>query len=269
MPFRERFELMKKFTVFITLLFFQLGFYPAFGSNIPPSLVTDLSKKVISINVNFSGSKFHIFGAVKRGISQNASIDQPPFDILIEVIGPPISLDLFKKDRIYGLWINRKIHSFENIPSFYSISGTKSTEKIISKTAKRKSRIGLFQQIPASGNSSIEDSLLKKLKLTEKSKSTYKQESKPIIFLENTLFSTEINLPTDLTEGNYLVRIHLIRFKEVIATQEDIIFVKKVGIEQWVHYLAHKKPAVYGLIAILMALTFGWIASIVFSRKFY
>ena len=105
--------------------------------------------------------------------------------------------------------------------------------------------------------------------MTGKSKTTYKQESKPIIFLENTLFSTEIDLPTDLVEGNYLVRIHLIRFKEVLATQEDIIFVKKVGLEQWINYLAHKNPAAYGLLAIFLAIGFGWAASIIFSRKAY
>ena len=59
-------------------------------------------KKVISINVNFSGSKFHIFGAIKKHHSQISPIDQPPFDILIEVIGPPIAMDLFKKEKRYG-----------------------------------------------------------------------------------------------------------------------------------------------------------------------
>ena len=77
---------MRGLMLFLSFLFCQIGFYPALGTNVPPTLVTDLSKKVISINVNFSGSKFHIFGAVKRGFSQNASIDQPPFDIMIEVI---------------------------------------------------------------------------------------------------------------------------------------------------------------------------------------
>ncbi len=260
---------MKGIIVFLSLLFFQAGFYPALGNNVPPTLVTDLSKKIISINVNFSGSKFHIFGAVKRGVSQNASIDQPPFDIMIEVIGPPVSLDFFKKERLFGFWINKKIHSFDSIPSFYSISGTKPLEKIVREKVKQDNKIGLIEQIRASEELAIDEDILSKIELTGKSKKKYKQETKPIIFLENTLFSTEIALPTDLVEGNYLIRIHLIRFKEVLATQEDIIFVKKVGLEQWINYLAHKSPKVYGLLAILLAVIFGWTASIIFGRKAY
>ena len=260
---------MRGLMLFLSFLFYQIGFYPALGTNVPPTLVTDLSKKIISINVNFSGSKFHIFGAVKRGFSQNASIDQPPFDIMIEVIGPSVSLDFFKKERLYGFWINKKIQSFNSMPSFYSISGTKPLEKIVGKKEKNENKIGLFEQIKASENLAIDDNILSKIALTGKSKTTYKQESKPIIFLENTLFSTEIDLPTDLVEGDYLVRIHLIRFKEVLATQEDIIFVKKVGLEQWINYLAYKNPSAYGLLAIFLAIGFGWAASIIFSRKAY
>ena len=130
------------FNLLFIILFYKLSFLTAKSTQVPPSLVTDLSKKVISINVNFSGSKFHIFGAIKKNSSQVSPIDQPPFDILIEVIGPPISMNLFKKENKYGFWVNKKIQNFNNIPSFYSISGTKSTENIISKTAKRKSRIG-------------------------------------------------------------------------------------------------------------------------------
>ena len=112
-----------KFLLGLLLLFlFHTVSYSHSATSVPPTLVTDLSKKVISINVNFSGSKFHIFGAAKRGFSQTASIDQPPFDILIEVIGPSVSLDLFKKERLYGFWVNKKIHTFEAIPSFSRIN---------------------------------------------------------------------------------------------------------------------------------------------------
>ena len=107
------------------------------------------------------------------------------------------------------------------------------------------------------------------LALTKKAETAYRQEPRPITFLENTLFSTEIDLPTDLVEGNYLVRIHLVRFNEVLATKEDLIFVKKVGLEQWVNYLAFEKPEIYGFLAIFLAIILGWIASIIFNRKAY
>ena len=89
----------------IILLFYNLSFISSYATEVSPSLVTDLSKKVISINVNFSGSKFHIFGAIKKNNPQISSIDQPPFDIIIEVIGPPITMNLFQKEKKFGFWI--------------------------------------------------------------------------------------------------------------------------------------------------------------------
>ena len=260
---------MKKLILLVPLILCQMSSLALSAVETYPTLVTDLSKKVISINVNFSGSKFHIFGAVKRNVTRTTPIDQPPFDILIEVIGPSVSLDLFKKERIYGFWVNQRIHSFKTFPSFYSISGTKPLEKAVSNLQKRKNNIGFLEQVTANEDLSLDSEILNSIKLTEKYKSAFKKESKPIVFRENTLFSTEIDLPTDLVEGNYLVRIHLVRFEEVIVTQEDIIFVKKVGHEQWIHHLAHKKPEIYGLIAIFLAVAFGWLASILFRTKAY
>ena len=88
----------------IILLFYNLSFISSYATEVSPSLVTDLSKKVISINVNFSGSKFHIFGAIKKNNPQISSIDQPPFDIIIEVIGPPINNEFIpeRKSLVFG-----------------------------------------------------------------------------------------------------------------------------------------------------------------------
>ena len=237
------------------------------SGSVPPSLVTDLSKKVISINVNFSGSKFHIFGAVKRGFNKNGSIDQPPFDIIIEVIGPSSNFDLFKKEKMFGLWTNKKIKTLRNIPSFYSVAGTKPLESIMSKKDLDSFQIGLFEQMQSSPKGEISETLLNEILLTNKLKTAYQKNTQPIVFLENTLFSTEIDLPTDLKEGNYIVKIHLIRFKQVLASKEDTIFVRKVGIEQWLFFLAQKKPYVYGLLAVTLAIVLGWLASLTFKPR--
>ena len=91
---------MKLFYKLVIMIFiYNLSSISARSAEVPPSLVTDLSKKVISINVSFSGSKFHIFGAIKKYASQILPIDQPPFDIIIEVIGPPVEMNIFKKEK--------------------------------------------------------------------------------------------------------------------------------------------------------------------------
>ena len=250
----------------IILLFYNLSFISSYATEVSPSLVTDLSKKVISINVNFSGSKFHIFGAIKKNNLQISSIDQPPFDIIIEVIGPPITMNLFQKEKKFGFWINRKIDNLKNIPSFYSISGTKPLDILLPNNIETANDIGLVKQINTK-NQKIENELIDQILFIGKEKKQYNENNTPITLLENTLFSNEIDFPTNLHEGNYKVKIHLIRFQKVLATKQDIIYVKKIGLQNWINYLAFEKPQLYGIMSILIAITFGFVASLVFRKK--
>ena len=250
----------------IILLFYNLSFISSYATEVSPSLVTDLSKKVISINVNFSGSKFHIFGAIKKNNPQISSIDQPPFDIIIEVIGPPITMNLFQKEKKFGFWINRKIDNLKNIPSFNSISGTKPLDKLLPNNIETANDIGLVKQINTK-NQKIENELIDQILFIGKDKNQYNENNTPITLLENTLFSNEIDFPTNLHEGNYKVKIHLIRFQKVLATKQDIIYVKKIGLQNWIDYLAFEKPQLYGIMSILIAITFGFLASLVFRKK--
>tara|TARA_A100001011_G_scaffold399240_1_gene506930 strand:- start:105 stop:884 length:780 start_codon:yes stop_codon:yes gene_type:complete len=254
------------YKLIIILLLYNLSIISSYATEVPPSLVTDLSKKVISINVNFSGSKFHIFGAIKKNNPQISSIDQPPFDIIIEVIGPPIAMNLFQKEKKYGFWINRKINSLKNVPSFYSISSTKPLDILLPNNFQTAYEIGLIKQIN-SKNQKIDDKLIDQILFVEKNKKQYNENNTPITLLENTLFSNEIDFPTNLQEGNYKVKIHLIRFQKVLATKQDIIYVKKIGLQNWINFLAFQKPQLYGIMSILIAISFGFVASLVFRKK--
>jgi uncharacterized protein (TIGR02186 family) len=79
-----------------------------------------------------------------------------------------------------------------------------------------------------------------------------------------TLFSTEVALPANLTEGNYTVRFFLTRDGQVIDRRETTIFVRKVGLERFLFALAHEQPLLYGLLSIAIAIGAGWGASAVF-----
>ena len=163
--------------------------------------------------MSFSGSKFHIFGAIKKYASQISPIDQPPFDIIIEVIGPPVEMNIFKKEKKYGFWINKKIQTLNSMPSFYSISGTKSLKDLLPIKTQRSNEIGISEHINLS-DGKLKKEFIDHIISNGKAKKQYNLNNTPITLLENTLFSNEIDFPTNLYEGNYKVKIHLIRFEE-------------------------------------------------------
>ena len=81
---------------------------------------------------------------------------------------------------------------------------------------------------------------------------------------EDTLFRTDVVLPANLTEGEYKVRLFLLRDKRVIASQEKVIGVRKEGLERFIFNLAKERPLVYGLLSLALAAISGWGASAAF-----
>ncbi|NVK05987.1 MAG: TIGR02186 family protein, partial [Marivivens sp.] len=82
---------------------------------------------------------------------------------------------------------------------------------------------------------------------------------------DDTLFHTAITLPSNLTEGPYRTRIFLTRGGQVIDTLDTNIPVFKVGMERWLYNLSREQSALYGLLALLIAIIAGWTASAAFN----
>ncbi len=163
-------------------------------------------------------------------------------------------------------WINKKIQTLNSMPSFYSISGTKSLKDLLPIKTQRSNEIGISEHINLS-DGKLKKEFIDHIISNGKAKKQYNLNNTPITLLENTLFSNEIDFPTNLYEGNYKVKIHLIRFEEVLATKQDIIYVKKIGVQNWINYLAYQEPKLYGIACIIIAISFGFGASLVFRKK--
>jgi uncharacterized protein (TIGR02186 family) len=81
---------------------------------------------------------------------------------------------------------------------------------------------------------------------------------------EQTLFRTSIEMPADLTEGDYQTRIFLTRGGEVVSQFETTIDVRKVGLERFLYNMSREQPVWYGLMSLAIAIAAGWGASTAF-----
>jgi len=82
---------------------------------------------------------------------------------------------------------------------------------------------------------------------------------------QQTLFRTAIDMPSNLTEGDYTTRIFLTRGGEIISKYETTIEVRKVGLERWLFTLSRQNPVLYGLMSLAIAIAAGWGASAAFQ----
>jgi uncharacterized protein (TIGR02186 family) len=87
-----------------------------------------------------------------------------------------------------------------------------------------------------------------------------------IKFLENRLFRTQVQFPSNVPTGVYTATVYLVDGGAIVDRTDTPLQVRKTGFEANVFEFANQRSAIYGVIAILIALAAGWFAGIVFRN---
>ncbi len=225
-------------------------------------IIGGLSEKNVSINTTFNGSDLLIFGSIKR--SNNKKI--MPSDIIVEILGPTTSVTVRKKKKIFGIWVNRDPIILSESPSFYSLLYTTEPHKILDSDELKRASIGKIQFFKSKNTNNLDTDAIKAKIRIRSQDGSYIFNNDLITLKDGILFSARVSLPSNLIEGDYKTKIHLIQNRRVINSSTDIIEVRKVGLEKWLYDTAHEKPLFYGVFSIVLALVFGWCASTLFRR---
>ncbi|MDJ0859659.1 MAG: TIGR02186 family protein [Dinoroseobacter sp.] len=233
---------------------------PAQGEEV----VAELSQTNVSITTNFTGSEILIFGAVKR----TAPIpDDSDLHVIITVAGPSEPVTIRRKSRVAGIWVNTAAADIDAAPSFYAVASTGPLEDVLTQTDDLRHKISATRLIRAidTGDAASElDSFTAALLRIRAEDGLFQQLEGDVRLTDDTLFSAEVSLPANLTEGDYATRVFLTREGQVIDSFDTVIDVRKVGLERFLYNLAHDKPLVYGLMSLAIAIAAGWGAAAFF-----
>jgi len=246
-----------------TLLLLLAGPASAQHAAAPESIVAGLSQTSVAITADFSGSEILIYGAVKR----ETAIPDTPLAVIVTVEGPSTALTVRRKDRRFGIWVNTDAVTIDRAPSFYAITTTAPLDAILTDTENLRHRISIPSAIRAVGMSAeAKDAplFLESLLRIREAQGRYKLKEGQVALTEDTLFRADVELPANLTEGDYRVRIFLTRGGVVVDALERSINVRKAGLERLIFTLAQEQPLIYGLISLALAVAAGWGASAVF-----
>lgn len=227
-------------------------------------VVAGLSHDSIAITANFDGSDLLIYGAVRR---EEPVPTDSRLDVIITVEGPSEPVIVRRKSRQFGIWVNSTGVEIDRAPSFYAVATSAPLDDILSETEDLRQRITTRQMIRSVGAPmDVEDSATftdALIRIREK-KAFYSLHENAVDLRADTLFSTDIDLPANLIEGDYRTRIFLLRDRKLVASEETMIDVRKVGLERWLFDLSRQQPIVYGTLALAIALLAGWLASAAF-----
>jgi len=228
------------------------------------TVVAGLSQARVSITADFDGSEILVFGAIKRSAPIPAD---PPLHVIVTVAGPSLPVTVRKKARRYGIWVNTDAVVVDEAPSFYAVATSAPLREAISQIDDLRHHVTIPQAIRLVGEASetvnprdFADAVVR----IRSDAGLYSVQEGTVDLVEDTLFSTRIALPANLTEGTYRTRIYLTRGGYVASQYETQIAVQKVGLERWVFNLAHEQPLIYGLLSLFIAIVAGWGASTAF-----
>ena len=253
----------------LAFLLVILAAMPARASEI----VGALSQNRVSLTANFSGSEILIFGAIRRTAEELAgeaaalAEGTEDFNVIIVIEGPRQPIAVWRKERRAGIWMNVDSVTMASVPSFYAVASTGPLNEIISPETDAAFRISARQAIRAeqAGDGSAQAQLFAEalLRIRERS-AQYLALDRFVHIDRDILFRTNVRLPANLTEGAYTTRMYLVQDGAVVSQFRTAIFVRKDGLERWLHEMAFAQPLVYGLMALGIALVAGWAASALF-----
>ena len=227
-------------------------------------VVLGLSRDKVAITTNFDGSEILVFGAVKR----ESPIADGTLDVIVAISGPSEAIDVRRKERRFGIWINVESVVVDAAPSYYTVATTRPFSEVLTSVEDLRHRVSIPRAIRSVGApSTVKDAqaYTDAVIRIRKASGAYSVQEGAVTLDEQTLFSTSITLPANLTEGDYATRILLTRGGRVVSEFETVIDVRKVGLERWLYSLSRQQPFWYGIMSLAIAIAAGWGASAAFQ----
>lgn len=232
---------------------------------------SDLSSRTIAIESNFTGQRIVIFGTIEN--SRQTEFEPGLYDVVVAVRGPRETVVARRKTRVAGIWINSDALTFANAPGYYAVLSGRELKDIASPTILNAYGLGfdsiglrpLGKNVPgrAAGNlSDFKDAIVR---IMER-QGLYRYDPEGVVFVGRNLFRATVDLPASVPVGDYATDVYLLREGEVLSHNRSELRIDKEGFERFVFSAAFDYPTLYGIVAVIIAIVSGLIASALTRR---
>ena len=220
-------------------------------------VIGDLSLRQIEIDSSFKGTEILLFGA-----RNDAG------DIVVVIRGPELSYIVRKKERVSGIWINKKQAIFKDINGYYNVSSNRPLEEMKNNSLLKALDIGIHNiSLPMETEEDTDREEFKEALLDDQeAHELYFPIVGEVTFIGDVLFRTIIKFPENIPRGTYTAEIYLFSDGQLNAVQSTPLIVKKRGFDAFIYDFSYNFPTIYGIISVLIALSAGWIAGVIFRK---
>lgn len=222
-------------------------------------LIADLSEHQIQITTGFVGTDVLLFGTV-----------EPDSHVVVVVRGPEEETTVWRKGRYAGVWVNDRRVVFERVPSFYAVRSSAPLEEIATEVTRMRHAMGAeFLRLRSPDDISVSDLAIFRAALirNKERQGLFASSGADITFLGGQLFRSRLHFPANVPTGFYDVEVFMLQDGRVTHAQTTPLIVRKAGLGADVFYFAYTYSALYGIIAVLLAVAAGGIAAFVFRKS--
>ncbi len=225
-------------------------------------LVADLSNHLVAITTAFTGADVLLFG----------TLEPAKGDVVVLVFGPTENVRVRRKSRIGPFWFNTDEMLFRKVPTFYAVASSKPLDLLASDEVLARYQIGTqhlrLEAVPERHRTEADRAAFRAaLVRNMQRRGLYTREVLPVRFPGNSLFRTTLHFPANVPPGIYKVETLQFRDGQLENAQSNVLVVSKVGLEADLFDLAQRRPVLYGVGSILVALGAGWTANFLFRSR--
>ena len=222
----------------------------------------NLLPNTVDIGTFYDGATVVIKGTIPQGTNA-----------VVEVVGSEAAVHLLRKGRRAGLWMSVGEIEVTHAPSLYMLLS--SSPKIPELTGKETpwGYAALSRQVKFRGKLTAgeqgkffdefmglkKDELLYRL-LPGALKTGAPREGQVAI-------SGKLPLPAKVPRGQYQVRLAVVKDGRLLAQKDTSLTVKMVGFPAWLFTMAQQQGALYGVLAVVIAIVTGFIMGVLFKGK--
>ena len=221
-----------------------------------------LSPETVEIGTFFEGAAVELKGTIPAGAVA-----------VVEVLGSEASEKLLRKGRRGGLWMSVGEIEVHHAPSLYMLLSSSPEIPELSGTATPWGFAALSRLVKFSGSleASEQDKFFQDflgLKQGEQLYQTLPGALKAAAPQQGQVaLQGMIPLPAKVPPGQYQVRLSVLQEGRLLAHQDTVLTVKMVGFPAMLFKMAHQQGALYGIMAVLIAIITGFVMGFLFKGK--
>lgn len=220
------------------------------------ALTCQIAPEQIPIGLTYHGARIVISGESLPGEELLLKITTPPADAHLRFLGKAAGL----------VWMKMGSMEFKNVPLAYLLYSSKPVDQIMAPAAQQENHVGYeslkaaSQVISSAGEVDRQQWLGEFIKLKE-SEHLYQIREGAIHLTpgaSGVSYRLESDWPYQAAPGDYLVEVLAVRDGRVVNQAATTLKVAQAGIVAQISNLAFHNSAVYGIMAILVAMVAGF-----------